>query len=170
MGEVYKVETIPEEIAELPPFEPEVISKEIGPVKPEAPPIVMPYLAVLFMDVTPKKVHDVKVSWHILPWETALKGTLDVEVSCVLPSLAGGILNNSDLGGRKVLRDASKSFGSMPLESVTIEFPWRVKGLDIARAIWAFLTGGRVPAKIWGTLSEFIFAKDFNVSANVPVR
>ena len=162
-------ESISAEISALAPFKPEVVSKKIGAVKPEFP-LATPYLAIFLMDVTPKKVHDVKVTWAILPWETALQGILDVEVSCLLPSLMGSILNNSDLAARRLLRNVSKSFNSLPFSSVTIPFPWKVTGLDIVRAIWAWLTGGRVLSKCWGRLSEFIFTKDFNVEAWVPVR
>ena len=162
---VEKWESISEEVAALPTFEPEVISKELGAVKPEFP-LAMPYLAVFFMDIAPKKVHDVKVKW----WPPELRGILDVEISSQLPSIMGGILNNSDLADREVLRGVSESFSSLPLSSVTIPFPWRVSGLDIVRAIWAWLTGGRVRAKCWGSLSEFIFSKEFRAEAWVPVR
>ena len=166
----YKEETIPPEIAAQPPFEPVVIEEEFGPVSPEAPPIVTPYLATFFMDIDPKKIHDVKVKWAWAPWETALEGTTDCEVSTVLPVFFGKVVNNSDIAGKGVFRDQSKSFSIPPLSSTTLEFGWRVKGLDIVRWIWAYLTKGKAPVEIFGRIGEAIFEKEFRKKAEVPVR
>ena len=160
------------EISALPLLEPEIVSKKIGavepPFAPPAPPI--PFLTTFLMDITPKLVHNVQVSWSLLPWETALVGVLDVEVSCVLPSFMGSISNNFNLAGSEVLRDVSKSFSASPLGSVTVPFPWKVTGWDLVWSIWGWLTTGKVLVRCWGSLGEFVFTKDFTVEAWVPVK
>lgn len=163
-------ERISDLISASPPFEPQIVSNQIGAVIPDLPVPPPPFFTALFMDVKPKLVHNVQVSWSILPWETGLKGILDVEVSCTLPSFMGKILSNLDLAGIEVLRDTTKSFTALPFSKVTLRFPWKVKGLDLVRSIWGWLTTGTVLVRCWGNLSEFIFTKKFTIEAWVPVR
>lgn len=154
--------TLPREIATLPDFAPEIVFKHLGGVTPHLP-VVVPFFVCSFMDVLPQRVHQVK--FNLRHFE--LTGVLDVKVSSQLPSFGGKLLTSSDLGEHPVFRDVSKPFSG---SGTTLQFPWRVTGWNLVQALWAWLTKGAVTAKCWGTLSEFIFQKEFHVDAKVPVR